>query len=455
MNKALSENQEMQKKIEQARGIVADVLETVKRSGAFQAEVAYAEGSGLSVSTRRGQVDTVEHNDDRSLSVTVYLNNNPGDGLSKGSASTAILNPDAIALTIDKAMAIAALTEPDPCMGLAEESLLASEFRELGTWQPQSATAQDLIERALEAEAAASAAGATVDQSAVQLGESFSVYGNSHGFLAHHTGSNASASVVALAEQDGGMERDYWWDATRQINALLPAQEIGQKAARRTRQRLGARKVASGAYPVLFEAPVAKTLVGHLLQAISGSALYQDASFLKGALGEPIFPQWLTIQEDPFLPGGFASRNYDADGVQTRARSLIESGVLAGYLLSSYAARRLGLETTGNAGGSHNVLVQPNAGDLSDLLQQMGTGLLITEVMGQGINLVTGDYSRGASGFWVENGQTQYPVSEITVAGNLKDLYASLQAVGSDVDKRSKIQTGSWLFDRMAVAGEG
>jgi len=448
-------NQEMQNKIEMAKGIVADVLETVKRRGAFQAEASYSEGSGLSVSTRSGQVDTVEHNDDRSLSITVFLKNNDGEELSKGSASTAVLDPQAIALTIEKAMAIAALTEADPCMGLADKSRLATEFRELGTWQPQTVTADDLIQRALEAEAAAATEGVTVDQSAAQTGESFSVYGNSHGFLAHRLGSTASASVVALAEQDGAMERDYWWDATRQVDDLLSAREIGQKAAARTRQRVGARRVASGAYPVLFEAPVAKTLVGHFLQAISGSALYQDASFLKDALGNRIFPDWLTIREDPFLYGGFASRNFDSDGVQTRARHLIENGVLSGYLLSSYAARRLGLEPTGNAGGSHNVQVVPNAGEFTDLLQQMDTGLLITEVMGQGINLVTGDYSRGASGFWVENGQIQYPVNEITVAGNLKDLYAGLQAVGSDVDRRSKIHTGSWLFEHMAVAGEG
>jgi PmbA protein len=444
----------MKEKIERAQGIVADVLETVKRRGAYQAEVAYAEGSGLAVSTRSGQVDTVEHNDDRSLSVTVYRKKGSEGALSKGSASTAILDPQAIALTIDKAMAIADLTEADPHAGLADERRLARQFKELKTWQPVAVGADDLIARALAAEAAAAGQGVTVDQSAMQCGESFSVLGNSHGFLAAHSGSTASASVVALAEQDGAMERDYWWDASRSVESLQDAAEIGRLAAERTRRRVGARKITSGTYPVLFEAPVAKTLVGHLLQAISGSALYQDASFLKGALGQRLFPEWFSLQEDPFVPGGFASRNFDSDGVQTQARTLVDAGVLSGYLLSTYAARRLGMESTGNAGGSHNIQVPATAGSLTEMLQQMGSGLLITEVMGQGINLVTGDYSRGASGFWVENGAIQYPVNEITIAGTLQDMFAQLQAVGNDTDRRSKVATGSWLIERMAVAGE-
>lgn len=447
-------SQKMESEIEKARGIVADVLETVKRRGAYQTEVSYAAGHGLSVSTRGQEIDTVERNDDRSLSVTVYLKKNAGDELSKGSASTAVLTPDAIALTIDKALAIARLTETDPHMGLADASLLASEFRDLKIWLPQEISAEGLAQQALAAEEAALQAGVKVDESAVQAGESYSVYGNSLGFLGHHVSSTASASVVALAEQDGVMERDYWWDAGRHLDALQGAKSIGHEAACRTQRRLGARKLASGAYPVLFEAPVAKSLVGHLLQAISGSALYQDASFLKGALGQAIFPQWLNIDEDPFVSGGFASRNFDGDGVQVTPRRLVEAGVLNGYLLSSYAARRLGMETTGNAGGAHNMHIRPNAGDLPALLRQMDTGLLVTELMGQGFNPVTGDYSRGASGFWVENGQIQYPVNEITVAGNLKELFLQLQATGSDVDTRSKIHTGSWLFEHMAVAGE-
>ncbi len=453
MQRGESVNQEIKTKIENAKSIVAEVLETVKRLGAFEAEVVYSQGSGLAVSTRGGQVDTVERNDDRSLAVTVYLKKPDQQGLSKGSASTAVLDADAIALSVEKAMNIARWTEPDPHMGLADPSLLATQFPDLQTWKPQTVSADALIQRALQAESAARECGVSVDNSSAQAGEGFSVYGNSHGFIGHQAGTTASASVVALAEHDGAMERDYWWDASRHLAGLMPAEDMGEQAACRTQKRLGAKKLASGSYPVLFEAPVAKSLVGHLLQAISGSALYQDASFLKGAAGQAVFPSWLQISEDPFVPGGFASRHFDNDGVQTRARSLVSDGVLQGYLLSCYAARRLGLEPTGNAGGAHNIEVHANAGDLPALLKQLDTGLLVTELMGQGMNPVTGDYSRGASGFWVENGQIQYPVNEITVAGNLKDMYAGLQAVGSDTDKRSKIQTGSWLIDKMAVAG--
>ncbi len=446
-------NKHKTERIEQACGIVADVLKTVKRRGAFQAEAVYAEGSGLSVSTRHSHVDTVEHNEDRSLSVTVYVRQGETGALSKGSASTAVLDTASIALTIDKALTIARLTETDPHAGLAEAELMATDFRRLDTWRQQSVCTDALVQRALAAESAALAEGVRVDQSDAQAGESFSVYANSHGFLAHQRSSTASASVVALVQDESGMERDYWWDASRHLDGLDVPADLGRVAAQRASRRLGARKLPSGNYPVLFEAPVAKSLVSHFLQAISGAALYQEASFLKDALEKTIFPRWLTVREDPFVPGGFASRNFDNDGVQTRPRELVSGGILRGFLLSAYAARRLGMAATGNAGGSHNIQVAANAGNLTELLQAMDRGVLVTELMGQGINLVTGDYSRGASGFWIENGRIQHPVHEITVAGNLRDMFQRVQAVGSDTDTRSKIATGSWLLDGMAVSG--
>jgi PmbA protein len=260
--------------------------------------------------------------------------------------------------------------------------------------------------------------------------------------------------VVAIAEKDGNMERDYWWDASCNFYQMMNAEELGRKAAERTLSRIGAQKVKSTKAPVLFEAPVAQGLVGHMLSAISGSSLYQEASFLKDDLDKQIFPDWFEINEDPFVKQGMASRNFDSNGVATRQRQLIDKGVLKGFLLSVYSARRLNMQATGNAGGAHNLFVKTGKDDLQAALRKMGTGLFVTSVMGQGINTVTGDYSRGASGYWVENGEIQFPVSELTIAGNLKDMYNNLVLVANDVDKRSKTQTGSWLIEEMTIAGD-
>jgi len=261
-------------------------------------------------------------------------------------------------------------------------------------------------------------------------------------------------SLVAIAESNGQMERDYWWDAVRDFNDIMPADALGKKAAKRTIARMGAKKIKSTKAPVLFDPSISQGLVGHMLSAISGSSLYQEASFLKDDLNNQIFPEWFEINEDPFAIGGFASRNYDSNGVATKQRNIIESGILKGFLLSVYSARRLGLKTTGNAGGAHNLFVKSNDISFDAALKQMGTGLLVTSVMGQGINTVTGDYSRGASGFWVENGEIQFPVNELTIASNLKDMYKNVVLVANDVDKRSKIQTGSWLIEEMTIAGD-
>ena len=437
--------------IKNTEAIVAEILETVKKKGASDAEVVYSKGSGLSISVRNGDVDTVENSNDSSLILTVY------NGKAKGSASTAILDRDSIDLTIEKALEIAKLTQADEYAGIAERELMANStnFKDLSTYHPRDITPETMIEMAKQAESATlETKGVIVDEAGVSMGEGFSVYANSNGFIGTKQGTNSSMSVVAIAEKDGQMERDYWWDATRDFNKLMSADKLGRKAAERTISRIGASKVKSCKVPVLFDATIAQGLVGHVLSAISGSSLYQEASFLKDDLGNQIFPKWFEINEDPFVKSGFASHNYDSNGVATKQRNIIEQGVLKGFLLSVYSARRLGLETTGNAGGAHNLFIQSGDKSFDEALKELGTGLYVTSVMGQGVNTVNGDYSRGASGFWVENGEIQFPVSELTIASNLKDMYKNLVLVANDIDKRSKIQTGSWLIEEMTIAGD-
>ncbi len=434
--------------------IIEQVLSQLKKQGATQAEVVYSEGSGVSVSCRDGEVDTIENNHDKSLIVTAYKNQ------AKGSASTAVIDQANIDLTIEKAVAIASLTEADDAAGLAEAELYCQDFKDLQTQFDNERTADQLVDMALEANQGAvdyakqMAMDITVDEANVQLGEGHSIYANSAGFFGEKRGSNASASVVAIAAKDGLMEREYWWDASRDVELMMPLAEMGATAAKRTLERLGSKKVKSGKAPVLFDPSCAKSLLGHALSAISGSALYQEASFLKDDLHNAIFPDWFSLYENPFLLSGFASRNFDSNGVQTQQRRLIDQGVLTGFLLSIYSARRLGMQTTGNAGGAHNLSVESPSTDFTALLKTMDKGLYVTSLMGQGVNPVTGDYSRGASGFWVENGEIQFPVSELTIAGHLKDMYQSLVAVGNDVDTRSKTQTGSWLIEEMTIAGD-
>lgn len=434
--------------------IIEQVLAKLSQQGATDAEVVYSSGFGVSVSCREGELDTIENNQDQSLIITAYK------GQAKGSASTAVVDQANIDLTIDKALAIARLTEADEAAGLADQSLLCQDFKDLQTYHEFSRTTDELVDMALEASqgamdyAQSSGAELIVDEANVQAGEGMSIYANSQGFYGEKKGSNASASVVAIAEQNGMMEREYWWDASRDIEVFPALEKIGAEAAKRTLQRLGSKKIKSAKAPVLFDPSMAKSLIGHMLSAISGSALYQEASFLKGDLNQLIFPEWFSLYENPFLPGGFASRNFDSNGVQTRQRHIIEQGTLKGFLLSVYSAKRLGLETTGNAGGAHNLSVQSTQTADDDLLKTMDRGLYVTSLMGQGVNSVTGDYSRGASGFWVEQGEIQFPVSELTIAGHLKDMYKSLVAVGNDVDQRSKTYTGSWLIEEMTIAGD-
>ncbi|MCF6301207.1 MAG: metalloprotease PmbA [Proteobacteria bacterium] len=434
--------------------IVTKVLETVKRKGASSAELVYSEGSGVSVSCRNGELDTVENNHDKSLVITVYK------GKAKGSASTAVVAQQSVDLTIEKALNIASLTEQDEASGLADTSLLAKDFKDLKTFYENQLSSEQMIEMALQASqatvdyAASKGQDIVVDEANVQIGDGYSIYANSHGFIGEKKASNVSMSVVAIAEKNNQMEREYWWDSARNVKKLQNPDIVGVKAAENTLQRLGSRKIKSCKAPVLFDPSMAKSLVGHMLSAISGSALYQESSFLKNDLGKKILPAWFELDEDPFVLSGFASRNFDGNGVQTHQRKLIDEGVLTGFLLSVYSARRLEMQTTGNAGGAHNLFVKPGDKSLDQLLKQMDTGLFVTSLMGQGVNPVTGDYSRGASGFWVENGEIQFPTSELTIADNLKDMYQSLLFVGNDVDKRSKIQTGSWLIEEMTIAGD-
>lgn len=435
----------------EVEALVAEVLAEAKRQGASAAEAAASVDLGLSVNVRRGEVDTLQHQRDRSLGVTVYF------GQRKGSASSADFSPASLAETVRAACDIARHTSEDPCQGLADSRLLAREIPDLDLYHPWAVTAEQAIELAREAEAVALEADPRIvnsDGAELSSRSGLRVYGNSHGFLGGYQASRHGLSCVVVGREGEEMQRDYWYGTSRAAAELPPPAEIGRRAAERTLRRLGARRLGTGKMPVLYAPEVARGLLGHFIGAISGGALYRKASFLLDALGQPVFPEFVHIEEQPHRLRGLGSAPFDGEGVATRRRALVEDGVLAGYVLSSYSACRLGLQTTGNAGGVRNLVIRPGEKDFSALLAEMGRGLVVTELMGQGANTITGDYSRGASGFWVEDGRIAYPVQEITVAGNLKDMFRGLQAVGSDVDARGNIITGSLLIDGMTVAGE-
>ena len=431
-------------------GIAGQLLERCRDAGASEAEVSCSEDRGLNVNVRMGEVESVEATSDRGIAVTVYF------GKRKGSASTADLREESLAATVEQACAIARHTEDDAAAGLADAALMAQESREFDTWHPWALDAQDAVALALAAEQAGRDADARItnsDGAGVGSGSSLSVYANSHGFVGAERGSHHSLSCALIAGHGEGMQREGWYSYALAADDLEPAASIGRHAARRTIERLDSRAIATGSYPVLFTAEVARSLVGHLLGAVSGGALYRGASFLVDAAGKPLFPEWFAIHERPFLPRGLRSASFDAEGVATRESPLVDGGVLQRYVLGSYSARRLGLETTANAGGVHNLEVAANAGGFDELVRGMGRGLVVTSLMGQGVNTVTGDYSRGAAGFLVENGAVAHPVDGITVAGNLRDMFMAVEAVGSDVDPRSHIRTGSILVGGMTVAG--
>jgi PmbA protein len=431
--------------------IAEDVVARCRVKGASEADVAASIDLGLSVGVRLGEVETVERTRDRGVSLTVYF------GKRKGSASTADLDPASIEKTIDHACAIARYTEEDPANGLADPALLAKDIPDLDLWHPWDITPEEAIQLGIEIEDAGRSFDPRIDNSdgaSVQVSASMTAYANSLGFIGTERGTHHSLSVALIAEDENGMQRDYWYDSARAASDFGDAAALGRKAAERTVSRLGARRLSTRDCPVLFVPEVARGLIGNFLSAVSGGSLYRRASFLVDHAGKKIFPDWMQIVERPRILRGHGSTAFDGEGVATRDSDLITDGVLARYILGSYSARKLGLQSTGNAGGIHNVVVKSGGDDFAALLKRMHNGLLVTELMGQGVSLITGDYSRGASGFWVENGEIAYAVEEITIAANLRDMFMNTAAVGSDVDKRSHILTGSILLERMTIAGE-
>ena len=433
--------------------IVRDVLAEARRLGASSAEAGISSSTGLSVNVRLGDVETIEHTQDRALGISVYF------GQRKGVASTTDFAPAAVRDTAAAACGIARHTSEDEYTGLADEALMATELPDLDLDHPWALGTEEAIGLALEVENAARALDRRITNSegaAVARHRGAQVYGNSHGFLAGYRSTRHEVSCAVIAEEDGGMQRDYWYSVSRSAEELEAPAAIGERAAQRTVRRLGGRQIATRVAPVLFSAEVATGLFRHFVSAVSGGSLYRRASFLLDAVGTKVFPDFVRIHEQPHLPAALGSAAFDGEGVATRARDLVAGGVLEGYVLSSYSARKLGLVTTGNAGGVHNLTVDagPDALGFDELLAEMGSGLLVTELMGMGINITTGDYSRGAAGLWVENGEIAYPVEEITIAGNLRDMFRNIRQVGSDTELRGNVRCGSVLVGAMTVAGE-
>ena len=431
--------------------LVSDILGEARRQGADACEVGVSLDAGLSVGVRMGDVETVEFNRDQGFGITVY------QGKKKGSASTSDSSHEAIRETVKAACDIAGYGSEDPCAGLADAELMATDLPDLDLYHPWGIDAEQAIDLALKCEDAGRSYSGKItnsDGANVSTHQGCRVYGNSHGFVGSYVSSRHSLSCVLIAQQADDMQRDYWYTYGRDGNDLESASDVGLKAAERTVARLGGQKVATGQVPVLFAPEVASGLLSHFLGAISGGSLYRQASFLLDHLGKQVFPDWVRIHEQPLLKKGQGSASFDNDGLATKAKDFITDGILSNYILGTYSARKLGMDSTANAGGVNNLFLDSNAGGQDELLKQMGTGLLVTELMGQGVNTVTGDYSRGAGGFWVENGVIQYPVSEVTIAGNLKDMYMNLVAAGNDYDRRGNVQTGSILISEMTLAGE-
>ncbi|MEX2122577.1 MAG: metalloprotease PmbA [Woeseia sp.] len=430
--------------------IVELVLNEARKCGADQAEAAASHDIGLSATARLGDVENLEYTNDRGVGVTIY------SGSRKGSASTSDFNSEALREAVAKACSFAKYTAPDKYAGLADREFMASNPPDLDLAHAWELGSEQAIRLAIECEDAARSFDKRISNSegaTVATNAGVRAYGNSHGFIGSYRKTSHSMSCVVVGESNGDMERDHYYSAARDPSDLESARNIGRTAARRTVERLGARKIKTVKSPVLFAPEIARGFIGHAIGAIAGGAQYRRSSFLLDAAGEQIFPDFFRIEERPHIPKGLASAPYDAEGVATSDRDIVVNGILQGYVLSTYSARRLGLVTTGNAGGSHNLIVPGNAADLHELLKMMGNGLLVYELIGQGVNGVTGDYSRGAVGFWVENGEIAFPVHEVTIAGNLKELYKRIRAVGRDQDLRGGIRCGSLLVDGMTIAG--
>ena len=431
--------------------IVADVLDYARQHGATACEAEVSEGLGQTVTVRQGEVETIEYNRDRSMGISVYI------GQRRGHASTSDFSPPAVRATADAALSIAKYTASDEFAGLADADLLARDIPDLDLFYPWDLDVEHAIEVARACEDAAFAVDKRISNSegaTVSLQQSHFAYGNSLGFLAGYPSSRHWISCAVIAGKGDAMQRDDWYTSARDPASLDAPGHVGKTAGARALARLGAKKIATAQVPVVFEAPVAASLLGHFVSAVSGGSLYRKSSFLVDSLGQQVFSPLVEITEDPLIVKGEASSPFDEEGVTTRRRAVVEAGVVRGYFLGSYSARKLGMQTTGNAGGTHNLMLKDTGQNLPQLLKQMGRGLLVTEMLGSGINMVTGDYSRGAAGFWVENGEVAYPVQEITVAGNLKDMFLGIVAAGNDLVKRGSKQCGSILIDRMTIAGD-
>jgi PmbA protein len=437
---------------ESLQTIAAQAVAFARKQGADQAEVGASYEEGLSVTVRMGELESVERQRDRGLAITVYRDKR------KGSASTTDFSTASVEETVRKALSIGSFTTADQYAGLAVPELMASEQRNLDLYFPWEIDVDQAVELALRGENAARSLDGRIANSegaSVSSGVGQRVYANSHGFVGAYPTSTHSMSCSVLAKDGDSLERDYWYTVSRHPGDLEAPEKVGEEAARRALQRLNARTLSTRKVPVLYPAELAKGLFGHLIAAVRGTAQYRRASFLLDAVGKQILPSFIDIDEDPWIPRALASAPFDAEGVATRQRRLVSRGVLEGYVLSSYSARRLGLTTTGNAGGIHNLLVKPTAGSLQDLIKDCNEAFVVGELLGQGVNTVTGDYSRGAAGFWVERGEIVHPVHEVTIAGNLADLFREIQAVGSDVDARGTVRCGAVRVDGLTLAGGG
>ncbi len=440
-----------QVEIDKLKLLASQLLEEARQFGASSAEAGVSVEKGLSVTARLSEVETIEHHCDQHMGITVYI------GQKKGSASSNDFSEQSIQETARAACSIAGFSSEDEFAGLPEKQFLADQFPDLDIYHPWALDTDSAIKRAIECEETAMAYDKQISNSegaTVNSHESIRAMANSLGFLQARKSSRHSMSCSVLGERENQMQRNYWYSVARNADHMDSAKKIGEKAAERTISRLGARSISTRQCPVLYSAEVAGGLLSSLIGAISGGNLYRKSSFLLDALDKQIFPDFIRIHEQPFLKQGLGSTNYDAEGVATHNREIIQSGILQGYVLSSYSARKLGLETTGNAGGVHNLTLEPSCDhDFDAMLKQMDQGVLVTELMGQGVNMVTGSYSRGAAGFWVENGQIQYPIEEFTIAGNLKDMFKQIVSVGNDVDLRGNIRSGSILIEQMSIAG--
>ncbi len=449
--KIMREIDNMKQRQAQLQQMVMDLLTEAEKQGASASEAAVSIDAGLCVNVRMGEVETIEHTRDQGLGITVYL------GQRKGSASTSDFSHEAIKDTVKAACNIAHYTSEDDCAGLADKELMAKDTPDLDLYHPWNLDVESAVDLGKECEAAALDLDAQITNSegaGINSHNGLQVYANSHGFIGGFPSSRHSLSCSVIGQQGDSMQRDYWYTVARKAENMESSVSVGQKAGERTLARLGARKISTREAPVIFQSDVAVSLLRVLLGAISGTSLYRQASFLLDHLGKQVFPDFVHIHENPLLQGGLSSSPFDGEGVATAAKNIVENGMLQSYILGSYSARKLGMQTTGNAGGVRNLAIDPGERDLNSLIKEMDSGLLVTEMMGQGTNMVTGDYSRGAAGFWVENGEIQYPVEEITIAGNMKQMFSQLIAVGNDEELRGSIRTGSWLIESMMIAGE-